>query len=156
MKLKQIVEDSDTSLGKNFDLFIQFLIILSLISFSIETLPDLSKNTRFILKISEIVIVIIFSIEYLVRLFVADKKLKFIFSFYGLIDLFAILPFYIASGVDLRAIRIFRLFRLFRIFKIFRFSLYLILQTQLNHFIDSSLSIKIFIVKNFIQLRIFE
>ncbi len=122
MNLKQIIEESDTSAGKAFDLFIQSLIVLSLVSFSIETLPEISENAKRILKISELITVIIFTIEYLLRIFVADKKLKFVFSFFGLIDFFAILPFYVASGIDLRSIRVFRLFRLFRIFKIFRYS----------------------------------
>jgi voltage-gated potassium channel len=53
---------------------------------------------------------------------VADRKLKFVFSFYGLIDLLAILPFYVARGVDLRSVRVARLFRLLRTFKILRYS----------------------------------
>jgi voltage-gated potassium channel len=121
-KIKQIVEDTDTTAGRIFDLFIQFLIVLSLVSFSIETLPDLSASTKRILWIDEVIVVVIFTIEYLLRIFVADRKLKFIFSFYGLIDLFAILPFYVARGIDLRSIRVFRLFRLVRVFKIFRYS----------------------------------
>jgi len=122
MKIKRIVEETDTTPGKIFDIFIQFLIVLSLISFSIETLPDLSENIKRLLKITEAIVVVIFTMEYLLRLFIADKKLKFVFSFYGLIDLFAILPFYGAKGIDLRSIRIFRLFRLVRAFKIFRYS----------------------------------
>ena len=121
-KIKRIVEETDTTPGKIFDIFIQFLIVLSLISFSIETLPDLSENIKRLLKITEAIVVVIFTVEYLLRLFIADKKLKFVFSFYGLIDLFAILPFYITKGIDLRSIRIFRLFRLVRAFKIFRYS----------------------------------
>jgi voltage-gated potassium channel len=122
MKPKNIIENSDTMSGKFFDFTIQFLIIVSLISFTLETIPDLSKQTKSWLNLIEIICVIIFSIEYFLRLFFADKKQKFVFSFYGLIDLFAILPFYISSGIDLRSIRIFRLFRLFRAFKLFRYS----------------------------------
>lgn len=136
MQIKQIIENNDTVPGKVFDLFIQALIILSLVSFSIETLPDLSENAKRILRITETITVIIFSIEYLLRLFVADKKLKFVFSFYGLIDLFAILPFYIARGIDLRSIRVFRLFRLFRVFKIFRYS------NAINRFKNAFIKIK--------------
>ncbi len=136
INIKQIIEKSDTPAGKAFDLFIQSLIVLSLISFSIETLPDLSKNAKRILNISELITVIIFTIEYLLRIFVADKKLKFVFSFFGLIDLFAILPFYVASGIDLRSIRVFRLFRLFRIFKMFRYS------RAIQRFIDAFIKIK--------------
>lgn len=122
MQLKRIIEENDTTAGKAFDLFIQFLIVLSLVSFSIETLPNLGKNTKWILNTTEVIIVAIFTLEYLLRLFVADKKLKFVFSFYALIDLIAILPFYVARGIDLRSIRVFRLFRLIRAFKIFRYS----------------------------------
>jgi len=122
MKIKRIVEETDTTPGKIFDIFIQSLIVLSLISFSIETLPDLSENVKRLLKITEEIVVVIFTVEYLLRLFIADKKLQFVFSFYGLIDLFAILPFYVARGIDLRSVRIFRLFRLVRAFKMFRYS----------------------------------
>ncbi|MCK5126579.1 MAG: ion transporter [candidate division Zixibacteria bacterium] len=122
MRLKRIIEENDTTAGKAFDLIIQFLIIVSLISFSIETIPGLSKTTLHILKTIEVTTISVFSLEYMCRLYVADKKLKFIFSFYGIIDLLAILPFYIAHGIDLRSIRILRLFRLFRVFKVFRYS----------------------------------
>jgi voltage-gated potassium channel len=120
--LKRIVEGSDTRLGRGFDFFSQFLIVVSLVTFSIETLPDLSESARDILRYTEIVTVIIFTAEYLLRLYVADRKLSFAFSFFGLVDLLAILPFYISTGVDLRSIRAIRLFRLFRILKVVRYS----------------------------------
>ena len=122
MRLKQIIENNDTARGKVFDIVIQFLIILSLISFSIETLPDLDQKTRLMLKYFEAATVLIFTLEYLLRLIVSDRKLQFIFSFYGVIDLLAILPFYITRSVDLRSIRILRLFRLIRTLKLLRFS----------------------------------
>ncbi len=122
MDLKSFIENSDTSAGRIFDLFIQALIILSLAAFSINTLPNLKTETVFWLKRFELFTVIIFSIEYLLRIIVADKKTKFIFSFYGLVDLIAILPFYIASGIDLRSVRIIRLLRLFRAFKLLRYN----------------------------------
>jgi voltage-gated potassium channel len=122
MDLKRIIEKSDTKAGKIFDLTIQSLIVISLISFSIETLPGLSTESIKVLNIIEAVTVIIFTIEYLCRVIVADHKLKFIFSFYGIVDLLAILPFYFMHGIDLRSIRVVRLFRLFRIFKAFRYT----------------------------------
>ena len=121
-KLRVIVEESDTKLGKLFDLVVQFLVVISLLSFSLETLPNLSKNQIFILKLIEIVIITIFSIEYLLRIFVTDKKFKYIFSFYGLIDLLTILPFYLSLTIDLRSLRALRLLRLFRILKLVRFN----------------------------------
>lgn len=122
MNLKSIIEKNTTKAGRYFDFFIQFLIILSLIAFTLETLPNLSEEFSYWLYIIEVFIVIVFSIEYLLRIFVSDNKLKFIFSFYGIIDLFAILPFYLTSAIDLRSIRIFRLLRLFRAFKLLRYS----------------------------------
>lgn len=122
MRLKHIVEDNSTRLGRIFDLAIQALIILSLISFSVETLPNLSDESRKWLRYFEVISVTIFTAEYILRFVVADRKVRFVFSFYGVIDLLAILPFYISSGVDLRSVRAFRLLRLFRAFKMLRYS----------------------------------
>jgi voltage-gated potassium channel len=121
-KLKQVIEQNDTVPGKVFDITIQILILISLVSFSLETLPNLSIGIRSLLRLIEVITVIIFTIEYILRLLVADKKLRFIFSFSGLIDLAAILPFYVARGIDLRAIRVLRLLRIMRAFKFLRYN----------------------------------
>lgn len=120
--LKNLVEDPVSNHGRTFTFLIQVLIIISLVSFSIGTLPNIPDSTKNILQFIELFIVIIFTFEYFLRIIVADNKLKFIFSFYGIIDLAAILPFYIASGIDLRSIRVFRLLRLFRVMKLFRYN----------------------------------
>ncbi|MDH3327881.1 MAG: ion transporter [Desulfobulbaceae bacterium] len=122
MNFKKIIEENDTPQGRVFDLFIQFIIVVTLISFSIETLPDLPELTIKVLKYIEIITVIIFTAEYCSRLLVADRKIKFIFSFFGLIDLFAILPFYLTASIDLRVLRIMRLLRLFRAFELLRYN----------------------------------
>lgn len=70
----------------------------------------------------EIVCITIFSIEYLMRIYIAKHKLKFIFSFYGIIDLVAILPFYLSFGFDLRSARSLRFLRLFRLIKLVRYN----------------------------------
>ena len=120
--LKQIIEDNSTRRGRAVDLSIQLLIVLSLIAFSVETLPNQSERTLSFLKWFEIFSVGVFTVEYLLRIAVADRRLRFIFSFFGLIDLLAILPFYLSTGVDLRSIRVLRLLRLFRAFKLMRYS----------------------------------
>lgn len=120
--LKRIIENNDTRRGRSFDLAIQSLIVLSLVTFSIETLPDLSDSTRWWLSYVEVITVTIFTVEYISRIVVADRKLRFFFSFFGLVDLLSILPFYIASGIDLRSVRAFRFLRLFRAFKIVRYN----------------------------------
>jgi len=91
-RLKIIVENSDTKTGRIFDIFIQILIVISLISFTIETLPNLKQSTYYSLWVIEVITVIIFSIEYFLRILVSDSKIKFIFSFYGLIDFFCHYP----------------------------------------------------------------
>ena len=121
-KLKSIVEDRDSKTGRMFDVAIQVLIVISLVTFSIETLPNLSTSSRWWLQVAEIVTVGIFTVEYLLRLFLADRKAEFAFSFFGVVDLLSILPFYISTGVDLRSIRAFRLLRLFRALKLVRYS----------------------------------
>lgn len=122
MDIKTIVENNDTVPGRVFDLGVQMLILLSVITFSIETLPDLSAGAKKLLGITEAIITLLFTFEYFLRLSVAENKLGYALSFYGLIDLIAILPFYIASGVDLRSLRIFRMLRLLRLMKLFRYS----------------------------------
>lgn len=121
-RLRQIVIDSNSKKGKIFDIFVQLLIVLSLLSFSIETLPNLGERLISYLNLFEFFCVIFFSVEYLLRFSLSKKPLRYFFSFYGIIDLFAILPFYLTSGIDLRSIRIFRLFRLFRIFKLLKYN----------------------------------
>ncbi len=122
MSLKELIEENDTPSSKFFDFLIQGLILISLVTYSIETLPNLSPFSQSLLHIIETFCIIIFTIEYLVRLWVAEHKLAFVFSFYGLVDLLAILPFFFVSGLDLRTMRIFRLFRLLRAFKLLRYS----------------------------------
>lgn len=120
--IRQVIENTENTFGKVFTFSIQFLIIVSLITFSIDTLPNLSPRSKELLRLIEVIIVAIFTMEYILRLIVAEKIFKFVFSFFGLIDLVAILPFYIASGIDLRAVRVFRLLRLLRILKLLKYN----------------------------------
>lgn len=114
--LKKTIERSDTRVGKIFDFFIQIFIILSIVSFSIETLPDLSNDSLVILSVLEAFTVAIFTVEYLLRLWVSDQRIRFVVSIYGLIDIIAIAPYYLA-GFDLRSLRALRLLRLFKLFR---------------------------------------
>ncbi|GEM_PF-3261360 len=104
--IRQVLDNTDNTLGKVFTFCIQFLIIVSLVTFSMDTLPDLSPTKKEYLRLIEVITVVIFSLEYALRLIVAEKVFKFVFSFYGLVDLIAILPFYFVSGLDLRAVRV--------------------------------------------------
>ena len=120
--LWSILEDNTTKKGRYFDYFIQALIFLSLVSFSLDTLPNLSEEFRQFLDSFEVFSIIIFSVEYLLRVYVSKKPLKYIFSFYGIIDIVAILPFYLNTFLDLRFLRAFRVFRVFRALKLMRYN----------------------------------
>ena len=114
--------------------FIYGLIILNVFAIILGSYKEIRSNYEDLLYYFEIFSVIIFTVEYILRFWTTDleydngspfiNKIKFVFSFYGLIDLFAILPFYLPLifPFDLRVIRILRLFRLLRIFKLGRLS----------------------------------
>jgi len=121
-RLKRIIEKSDTPLGRLFDLSVLGLIILSLVAFSLETLPNLSDAARSWLRAFELFSVIVFSLEYCLRVAVASPKREYVFSFFGMVDLLAIIPFFLGLSFDLRSIRSLRLMRLFRILKLARYS----------------------------------
>ena len=120
-KIRSIVEDNTTRYGKIFDYVIQILIFLSLVSFSIETFPNNSPKLIQFLYDFEVFCIVVFSIEYLLRIFAANKPLGYIFSFYGIIDFLAIMPYYLSS-FDLRYLRAFRIFRVFRAFRLIRYN----------------------------------
>ena len=98
------------------------LIMFSIVTFSLETLPELDMKTRRVLDYCEYVVIAIFTAEYFYRIKKSVKKLKFITSPYGLIDLFAILPFFLSFAIDLRSLRAIRLLRLVRLLKLARYS----------------------------------
>ncbi|MBU2928780.1 ion transporter [Winogradskyella psychrotolerans] len=134
--LKNLVEINESKQSRWFAYFIQFLIIFSVITFSVETLPDLKPQTRVILNAIEAFCVVVFTFEYVARIYVADSKPKFIFSFFGIIDFLAILPFYLSFGIDLRSLRLLRMFRLFRLFKLVRYN------KAMRHFANAMKSAK--------------
>lgn len=109
-------------LSKRFEIFVQILIVISIIAFSVETLPDLSDNLRLSLEWIERISIFIFVVEYLLRLWFAENRQKFVFSFFGIIDLLAILPFFLSTSIDLRSARALRLLRLFRVLKLARYN----------------------------------
>ncbi|WP_445383481.1 ion transporter [Robiginitalea sp. IMCC43444] len=122
ISLTTLVQDPASRYGRVFDTIIQVLIFLSLAAFAIETIPDLPEQLVWGLNIFEYICVAVFSLEYFLRIFTAPKPLRYITSFYGIIDLLAVLPFYLNLVIDLRSLRAFRVFRLFRAFKLVRYN----------------------------------
>lgn len=120
--IKRLIDSTNNRSGRLFSIIIQILILISVVTFSMETIPDLEPETRLMLRYVELFTVIVFTIEYMLRIYVAENKPRFVFSFFGIIDFLAILPFYLAIGVDLRSLRALRFLRLFRIFKLVRYN----------------------------------
>lgn len=120
-RIRRTIEENDTRAGQIFDISIQLLIIFSLIIYSIGTLPNLPNHWVKIINITDIFCYVIFTIEYFSRIYISKKPLKYIFSFYGIIDLLAILPFLFARSFDLRAIRALRIFRILSALKMSKY-----------------------------------
>lgn len=115
-------DDKGRVLFGELEYLFQALIVLSLMAFAVETLPDLSPEWRLGLHRFEVATVTVFTLEYFLRLVWGRPRMSYAFSFYGMVDLLAILPFYLTTGLDLRSLRAFRLLRLFRLLKLVRYS----------------------------------
>ena len=124
-KLYRIIFQATTPAGKAFDLFLLLLIILSVCLVTLESVAGLNLVDENVINIAEWSITILFTIEYFLRIWCVRHKLKYVISFYGIIDLVSILPAYLGiwfSGTQsLIVIRAFRLLRVFRILKLSRF-----------------------------------
>ena len=125
-KLYDIIFGAETPAGKGFDLALIFVIVLSVVAVVLESIPSVAASYGSTLKMFEWIITIIFSLEYIARIWTHPKPLQYIFSFYGVIDFLAIIPTYmdviLAGAMTLSVIRGLRLLRIFRIMKITRYS----------------------------------
>ena len=117
--------EADTWLGKLVDMSIIVLILVSILTVMLESVSVLQQNYGLLFKYLEWIITIIFTLEYLIRLWVVRHPRKFAFSFYGIIDLLSFLPSYIGLIVTgthgLMVIRALRLLRIFRVLKLDRY-----------------------------------
>ncbi|MGO1076409.1 ion transporter [Inquilinus sp. CA228] len=114
-------------LGHRVELGLHALILYSALSMGVETLPDLPGWARTVLFASEIAVVAAFTIEYALRLATAPAPGAYARSFFGIVDLLAIAPFFIGLvfagiGIDLRAVRALRLLRLVQLLKLARYN----------------------------------
>ena len=123
--LHKIIYEADTPTGKLFDIILLIVIILSIALVMLESIAGLSIKYYREFHFAEWVITFVFTVEYILRIITIKKPKKYIFSFYGMIDLLSTLPTYIAffsGGFNLLfALRALRLLRIFRILKITRY-----------------------------------
>jgi voltage-gated potassium channel len=124
-KLHDIIYEADTPAGKLFDVILLIAIIASIILVMLESIKSFDENYHNFLNISEWIITILFSFEYIARVITVKKPFRYIFSFYGIIDLLSTIPKYISllfGGIHaLVALRALRLLRIFRILKLARY-----------------------------------
>lgn len=124
-KIYVVVFGSDTPGGRLFDIVLLILILLSILSVFLESIEGTDSPYILYIRIAEWIFTVLFTLEYALRIYSSKKPLRYIWSFYGLIDLIAILPAYIglffAASHYLIVVRAFRLLRVFRILKLSRF-----------------------------------
>lgn len=115
-------ENGHVHFGRWLDVMLQVIIVINLVTLALETMPNLSDQQLYWLNLVEVVSIAIFTVEYLARCFLSRPMLRYALSFYGLVDLLSIVPFFLSVGLDLRSARALRLMRLFRLFKLTRYS----------------------------------
>lgn len=122
IRLYEIIFEADTRAGKLFDVILIWCILFSILIVFLESIRELGLKYSSIFHLIEWIFTILFSVEYILRLLSVKKPLRYVFSFYGVIDFLAIIPTYlsliIAGSQYLLVIRVLRLLRVFRIFKI--------------------------------------
>ncbi|TDG37223.1 ion transporter [Pedobacter changchengzhani] len=125
-RINNIIFNHDTKAGRLFDVVLLWVILFSVLVVILESTPTLHVRFFNTFYYIEWGITIVFTIEYLLRIWSTKTPLKYIFSFWGLVDFISTVPTYLELlnfGFHyLLAIRIFRLLRVFRIFKLVKFS----------------------------------
>lgn len=124
-KLYVIIFESDTPAGKLFDVVLIGCILFSILLVVVESLQGLPAYLATPFVVLEYLFTAFFTFEYLTRIYCSDRPRRYIFSFFGIVDLLSTLPFYIGllfpGARYLLIIRTFRLIRMFRVFKLFSF-----------------------------------
>ena len=124
-KLHEIIYGTHTPAGKLFDIALLVVILYSVIIVMLESIPRYDVKYHTYLDISEWVVTILFTIEYILRIICIKKPKKYIFSFFGVIDFLSTIPKYLSFIVGgsqyFTAFRALRLLRVFRILKLVRY-----------------------------------
>lgn len=125
-QLFTVIFEADTRLGQLFDKTLIYLILLSLLVVVLDSVESISQHLHQPFFVMEWVFTALFSAEYIARLYCAPQRLKYALSFYGIIDLLAVLPTYLAlifpelhALIDVRVLRLIRIFRIFKLTEYF-------------------------------------
>ena len=124
--LHEIIFEADTKEGRRFDIILLWAILFSVLVVMAESVAEINQRFNSELVLIEYAFTVIFTIEYVTRILISPKPKDYVFSFWGIIDLLATLPTYLALifGVSqtLLVIRVFRLLRVFRVYRLTSFT----------------------------------
>jgi voltage-gated potassium channel len=124
-RVYEIIFEADTRAGKIFDLTLLLMILASVLAVTLDTVVRFHESHHDLLYFAEWFFTIAFTIEFALRIYTVDQPLRYIFSFYGMVDLLSILPTYLSlilpGTQHLLVIRILRLLRVFRVLKLARY-----------------------------------
>lgn len=124
-RLREVIFEADTAEGKAFDVALLIAIVLSVMAVVLDSVHRVHRDWGTMLWVAEWAFTVLFTIEYVLRLLCVGRPLRYAVSFFGLVDLLAIVPTYlsvfIAGSQSLIVIRTLRLIRVFRVFKLTRY-----------------------------------
>jgi voltage-gated potassium channel len=112
-KIHFYLNDKNNKLARAIDIFIYSVIFITVIDHGLQTMDSMAEYHSY-LENWETVPIVLFSIEYLLRVYSAPNRLKFLFSFWGLVDIIALIPYYLGLPADLREIRVLRFLSLLK------------------------------------------
>ena len=128
-KIYEIIFGYDTTAGKLFDVSLIIVIILSVLVVMLESVAAYNEAYGTLFTLLEWIFTVLFTLEYIARIISIGKPVKYIFSFYGLVDLLSLLPTYLALIfppafflVDIRTVRLLRIFRILKLTRYIRAS----------------------------------
>lgn len=124
-QLHEVIFEADTPVGKAFDVALIISILLSVVAVMLESVEHIRASYGTALRVAEWAFTIVFTIEYGLRLYSVDKPLRYARSFYGVVDLLAVIPTYLSlltPGTQfLLVIRLLRILRVFRVLKLVQY-----------------------------------
>ncbi len=122
IRLYEIIFEADTPAGRMFDIILMWCIVISVVVVFLESIYELGIKYSFYFHLLEWIFTILFTVEYVLRLISVNKSYRYAISFYGIIDLLAIIPTYLSLFITgsqyLLVIRVLRLLRVFRVLKL--------------------------------------
>ncbi|MGB3800155.1 MAG: ion transporter [Lewinella sp.] len=138
-RVHEVIFEADTRTGKYFDVALLILICLSILVVMLESSDDWNERYGEVFWYTEWFFTIVFTIEYVLRLWVTLRPLQYALSFYGVVDVLAILPSYLTLILpNAQYFLIIRILRLMRVFRVFKLGQYLSEGDQLGRALISS------------------